>query len=59
MTDQPQTAQQFYGSAYSRGKPDKLDAALRQLNMAMKAQTEGVTERALALACKTEVEAFA
>lgn len=58
MSDQ--TAEQFYGPAYFRAKkPEKLDAAFRQMNMALKAQSPGIEERALTLAAKNEIEAFA
>lgn len=60
MSDQTQTAQQFYGDAYKRAKePAKLETAFRQLGMAMRASTPSIEDRALALAAKSEAEAFA
>lgn len=53
-------AQEFYGATYHRAKDQaKLDGAFSTFKLAMNATTPEIQERAMKLACKKEMEAFA
>lgn len=56
----PKTPEEFYGPAYNHVKDQKLlDKSFRQMCLAYNSHLESIQARALTLAAKTELEAFA
>ena len=58
MSEQTNAAK-FYGSAYTTARSEKLEKAVRYLDMAIRADTETKQEMAFNAALKQEAEAFA